>query len=160
MVYVPPTRNQIYEALFALTAGVTWLTPAPPATRTFITRSRRVKLFSDVGALQQPAIYQAEHAETIAEKSNLPYRRIFECKWIVYQRTGADKITAGAVENDQILDALQLAIQPKVADAGFPNRNTLGGLVYHCFFEGSIFKDPGDIDDQGMMVIPVRLLVP
>lgn len=157
------SREEVFTALWALTENVEWnVAPDsdPPIMRTFVTRGRRVKLFNEVSAENQPAIYQAEHAEQIAQKTNLPYRRIFEAKWIIYQKTGADKTVDGVIENNRILDALQAKMQPLVADPGYPQRNTLGGLVWHTFWEGVIFKDPGDIDDQAMMVIPLKVLVP
>lgn len=158
-----PTREQAFTALWALTADVTWVPdPAfPLVTRTFVTRNRRSKLFDDVAAQQQPAIFQWEHGETIAQKTGMPYRRMWYAKWLVYQKTASDDNVAGGIENNLILDALQAAIAPKKTDPGYTDtRNTLGGLVWHCFFEGEIFKDPGDIDAQAMMVVPVTMLVP
>lgn len=150
------SREAIFAALFALTQGVTWDDPA----RTFKTRSRRVKLFSDVPANQQPALYQAEHSESSSQVSNLPYKRTFAASWIIYQAVGNDPKAVPATENNLILDALQAALAPRPTDRGFPQRNTLDGLVYHCYIDGEVFKDPGDIDNQGMMVIPIKLLVP
>ncbi len=160
------TREQVYQAVWALRTLVQWdiHTPVPPddpGYSTLVSSDRRVKLFSDVDSLQKPFVCQAEHGETIAQKTNMPYRRIFECSWIVYQDSGLNKSVAGAILNNKILDAVQAAFAPRPTDIGFRDkRNTLGGLVYHCFLEGSIFKDPGDIDDQGMMVIPIKILVP
>ncbi len=158
-----PTREAAFSALWALTAGVSWVPdPAHPlVTRTWVTRNRRSKLFADVAAGQQPAIFQWEHGEQIAQKTKMPYRRMWYAKWLVYQITASDDAVAGGIENNMILDALQAAIAPRPTDPGFNDeRNTLGGLVWHCFFDGEIFKDPGDIDAQAMMVIPVTMLVP
>jgi hypothetical protein len=152
-----PTREQIYQALANLTTEVVW-----GAGKVFLNQvatRRRVKLFSDASI--QPAIYQAEHEEEVAQITNLPYKRVFKASWIVYQNTGKDHKSVPAVENNLILDAIQVVIEPKPADPGFSSRrNTLGGLVHHCYIDGDVFKDPGDIDDQGMMVIPITMLVP
>lgn len=152
------TREEIYEALFALWAPVRWTTGSEE--RRFKTLSRRVKLFSDVPTGQQPAIYQAEHGEVTGQVSNMPYKRTFMANLIIYQATGNAPAVEGAKENNRILDALETAIAPKPRDTGYPKRNTLGGLVYHAYFDGNIFKDPGDIDNQAMMVVPVKMLVP
>lgn len=152
------TREQIYETLFALWTPVRWM--AGSEERRFKTLSRKVKLFSDVPTGQQPALFQAEHSETTGQTSNLPYKRTFMANLIVYQATGAAPAVEGAKENNRILDALEAAIAPKTNDTGYPKRNTLGGLVYHCYFDGNVFKDPGDIDAQAMMVVPVKMLVP
>lgn len=151
-------REAIFDALFALTANLSWT--AGSATRTFKTRTRRIALFSEVPTTQQPWLGQAEHDEATGQQSNLPYKWILQANWIVYQDTGKDPKAIPAQENNRILDALQAALAPKPTDPGYPKRNTLGGLVHHCYADGSVFKDPGDIDNQGMMVIPIKMLVP
>jgi hypothetical protein len=64
------TRNQVYAALFALTAGLTVAGGGP-----FVTRSRKFKHFSKVAADQQPAFFQTEHTERPAERTNMPAKR-------------------------------------------------------------------------------------
>lgn len=159
---MPVTREQIYGALWDLHSEVKWdIDPMDPLIfETWVSSSRRVQLFNDVPMDQQPYVCQAEHGEQIQQTSNLPYKRIFEASWIIYQASANDENVAGAILNNKILDAIQAALAPKVADPGYPNRNTLGGLVYHCFLDGIILKVPGDIDNQAMMVVPVKLLVP
>lgn len=156
------TREQVYQALFAVGASAKWdVDPMDPLVfSTWVTTSRRLKLFNEVQQDQQPYFCQAEHAETLAQKSNLPYRRVFDAKWIVYQASAFDLETPGVILNNKIIDALQSALSPAVSDPGYPQRNTLGGLAYHTFIDGEILKDPGDIDNQAMLVIPVKVLVP
>ena len=149
-------REAIFGALFALSESIEWGTPA----RGWQTRSRRVKLFSDVPVDQQPAIFQAEHDEVTSQQSNMPYKWVLKAQWIIYQATGNNPDGVPAIENNLILDAVQAAFAPQPSDPGYPKRNTLGGLVHHCYIDGSVFKDPGDIDNQGMMVIPILMLVP
>jgi len=156
-------RETIFKALFALTEGVVWnVGPTnSPEWQRFRTRTRRIVLFSDVGDSDQPWLGQAEHAETFTQVSRMPYRRIFQAQWIVYHVAGKQPNSFPTIQNNLILDALQKAIAPRTTDPGYPDeRNTLGGLVYHCFIEGEVFKDPGDIDDQGMLIVPIRILVP
>lgn len=125
----------------------------------FKTKSRRVKLFSDSGA--QPACYQAEYSDTVDQRTNLPYKEVWEANWIVYQNVAKDVNILPTAENNLILGAIRKALEPVPADIGFPDeRNTLGRLVHHCFMQGRIFKDPGDIDQQGMLVVPIKLLIP
>ncbi len=132
-----------------------------PDARRFITVSRRVKLFSDVAFAQQPACFQAEWGDDSAQVTGMPYKTVIQANWIIYQCVGKDKNALGAIENNLILNGVRRVLAPTPSDRGFPdNRNTLGGLVHHCFISGRIFKDPGDIDDQGMMVVPIKLLVP
>lgn len=152
------SREEVFGALFDRVALCSWGDPA--RLKTFKTKSRRVKLFSDVDAKQQPACFQAEHNETSAQKSNLPYKRIWEAQWIIYHAVGDPKAVP-AIENNLIIEAVEAALAPLPSDPGFlDQRNTLNGLVYHCYIDGTIFKDPGDIDNQGMLVVPIKLLVP
>ena len=153
----------ILATLFERVSQVRWSRPedASPNTHRFETYSRRVKLYSDVPAQQQPACFQAEHATTEGQVSGMPYKTVLEASWLIYQCVGRDARALGVVENNVILTGVRSALAPTPLDPGFADRrNTLGGLVYHCFISGRIFKDPGDIDKQGMMVVPIKLLVP
>jgi hypothetical protein len=141
-------------------ADVRWAREGDPAeVRRFVTMSRRVELFSDCPA--QPACYQAEHGDMVAKVTGMPYKTVLEAKWIIYQNVAQDPNQLGAVENNLIIGGCYRALAPRPDDPGFHDRrNTLGGLVHHCFISGNLFKDPGDLDGQGMMVIPIKVLVP
>lgn len=132
-----------------------------PNTRRFLTVSRRVRLFADVPSESQPACFQAEHGDTYGQVTGMPYKTVLEANWIIYHCVGKDQSAIPAIENNLIIQACRAELAPKPADPGYlDNRNTLNGLVHHCFISGRVFKDPGDIDDQAMIVIPIKLLVP
>lgn len=155
------TREQIFSALFALTQGVTWIPDVLKPPMTFVTRTRRIALFSDVPPEERPWIGQAEHGENFVQVTKLPYKRTFQASWIVYHSAGLVPDSEPTIMNNLILDALQAAMAPKPTDPGFlDDRNTLSGLVHHCYIEGEVFKDPGDIDNDAMIVVPIRILVP
>lgn len=152
-------REPIFEALKALAQEVNWGTEEAPETFRVVTR--RIKLFSDVPAEEQPWLGQAEHNELISQRTNLPYRHILEVSWMVYHKEGEQPDAVPTILNNRILKAVEDALAPKVDDPGFfDKRNTLRGLVHHCFIDGTAFKDPGDIDNQALMMIPIRILVP
>lgn len=154
------TREQIFSALWALNAACTFdmnSGDGAPVMSGWKLRERKLKLFSDVSSAQKPYIAQVEHGEEYVKVRNLPYRRTFSAQWFIYQ----DGAKIPAIINNNILDAVEACLKPKPIDPGFlDNRNTLSGLVYDCYIEGEVFKDPGDIDNQGMMVVPIKLLVP
>lgn len=157
------TREQVFQALFRLTNGVTFDvgTQSVPDVKSFVTRTRRIKLFSDVASSEQPWIGQAEHDEQSAQRSGLPYKRVWNAQWMVYHQAGLEPGYEPTIWNNLIIDALELALAPKITDPGFlDGRNTLSGLVYHCFIDGRIFKDPGDIDNQALIIIPISILIP
>ena len=143
-------REQVFQALFALGQGLTW--GSPPSG--FVFAARRVKLWDDVPG--QPALCQAEHDEQVEQITGLPPKLTLNASWLIYQNAGADPAATPATINNQILDAIQGA---------FPNPDggqvqTLGGLVAKCWINGRIFKDPGDLDGQGLLIVPIQILVP
>lgn len=143
------TREQVYGALIALSAGLTWDSPA----RGFAYRSRRLQLWEDVA--QKPALMQVEHSEVFTQARNLPSRRVFSAEWWVYHEAGASPDAIPATENNLILDAIEAAFpsEPDMAQ-------TLNGLVHHCWIDGKIMKVAGDLDGQSMIVVPIAILVP
>lgn len=148
-------RNQIYQALFDIGSGISWDSPA----RTWAYYSRRLQIWTECP--NQPAFYQVEHDNEIGQMTGMPYKNVLKATWIVYQDTAKDETVVGAIENNLILDALQAAMAPQiVAGQQYVDRNTLGGLVYHAFIDGVTFQDGGDLDGQGVMTIPITLLVP
>lgn len=152
-------REAIYSTLFALTANVTW--DRGDGAETFVTRTRRLALFSDVPDAEQPWLGQAEHSEYQTQQSGMPYKHILEASWMVYHKDGEQPGSVPTILGNLIITALEKVLEPVVQDPGFfERRNTLQGLVYHCFVDGTILKDPGDIDKQALLVVPIKLLVP
>ena len=152
----------IFYTLALRMAEVQWARVGEaPGAHKFKMISRRVKHFADVPGSEQPACFQAEHTTTEEQRTSLPYKTTLEANWIIYQCVGKDKSAIPATENNLILKGVRQALAPATDDPGYlDKRNTLGGLVHHCFISGRIFKDPGDLDDQGMIVVPIKLLVP
>lgn len=152
------SREAIYSALFALVSDGEGqpgkITGADGETLLFT--SRRVKLFDDVPS--QPALCQAEHGETYAQATNMPYKRTFSASWLLYHDVGKDPNAVPSTTTNNLLDAIDAAITPYPSNPGF--RQTLGGLVYHCFISGKVFRESGDLDGQALMVIPITLLIP
>lgn len=148
----------IYAALAARMATVSW-TRADTSTHVFKLTSRRVKMFSDANV--QPCCYQAEPASSEGQVTGMPYKTTLEAFWIIYHQVAKDAKAIPTIENNLIVKACRAALAPLPTDVGFlDRRNTLGGLVYHCFISGRIYKEPGDLDGQGMLTIPIKLLVP
>lgn len=149
----------VYEALAAVMATVRWGPPGDPEKNSFLLTSRRVKLFSDVDKSLQPACYQAEHDEDQVPNTSTPGKVTLSASWIIY--FPSSDLVPGATTQNRILAGVRRALRVAPTDPGYSDRrNTLGGLVYYCRIEGKIFKDPGDIDDQGMLIIPIKMLVP
>lgn len=153
----------IFYALAQRMATVRWTRPgdSTPNTHQFVTVTRRIALFGDVPSPSQPWCGQAEHGEVSEQITGMPYKTTLEATWIIMHCFGKDKNALPTVENNVIITGIRNALAPLPADPGFlSKRNTLNGLVYHCFISGRIFKDPGDLDDQALITVPIKLLVP
>jgi hypothetical protein len=149
-------RETIIEALCAQLAQARFAAPIND-NDTWATLSRRLKLWSDVASADQPALFVAEHGENIAFASeNLPGKTTLNIDLFVYISAGRDRDCIPARDLNIALDALTAALAPP---PGF-DRQTLGGLVHHCRIEGRIVKDPGDLDGQGLALVPIKILAP
>lgn len=138
-------REDIYAALLTL------LQAAAP----FQTISRRVRLWSDLSAAQQPALFLVAKGEDHAPQTGLPPRRTLQADLVVYA-LAPDDDTAGSQVLNPLLDALQTALRPPPYSAD----QTLGGLVQHAWIEGHIQTDEGALGPQAVAVIPVHILAP
>ncbi|HEY2710056.1 MAG TPA: hypothetical protein VGI95_18575 [Caulobacteraceae bacterium] len=144
------TVEQIYEALFALGAGLTW-----PGGGALAFSSRRVKTFEDLPA--QPALCQAETDETVSQVTSLPSLTTLGASWLLYHQAGKDDDAIPAQTTNAMLSAVKaLFIDP--TDPSFAQ--TLGGAVHKCWIDGRIQKFQGDLDGQTLIVVPIKLLVP
>jgi hypothetical protein len=144
------TREDVFNALFALGQSLQWGSPSTGLAFT----ARRVKLWDDLPA--QPALCQAEPDEMVSETTGLPSKSTYSVNWLIYHAAGKDPGVTPATETNLILDAVQ-ALFP----SGDPDHvQTLGGRVHHCFIAGKVFKDSGDLDGQALIIVPIKILVP
>ncbi len=140
-------REAIYTALFNLVV----------ASASFVTASRRLKLWTDVNASQKPAIFIAQRGESYHQGSEAtPQKVTLKADIFIYTNAGKDPNVVPATQINSLVDAVDAAL------AGSPvtGQQTLGGLVSHCWIEGDIVIDPGDMDGDGVAMIPIRILIP
>lgn len=150
----------VYAALRERMNLVSW-TRADNSEHVFKTKTRRIVMFDQVAPDQQAWCGQAEYGEQYDQTSGLPYKTVLEAHWLIYQCIAKDPKAEASIENNLIVEGCRAALAARPSDVGFyERRNTLGNLVYKCYINGRIFKDPGDIDGQGLILIPIRILVP
>ncbi len=137
-------REQIMQALFALVSG----------SSSYVTASRRLRLWTDVSSGEKPAIFQYERDDMYANGKN--YLPIVEMSvdLFVYIDAGKDQSIAPITVLNPLIDAIDAALKPSPVT----NKQTLGGLVSHCYIDGKVMKDPGDIDGDGIALIPIKIL--
>lgn len=142
-------REAIYQALFDLMVPAYEWKNAP---------SRRVSLWNEVPNEARPSMMQFEGHD---EQFNWPNNSanpvvILEASIFIY--TCAPKPEIGATILNNVLNAVTWRLTPTGPDLT-TGRQTLGGLVHSARIQGSVTRVPGDIDDDGMAIVPIRILV-
>ena len=149
-------REDIANALFALLQAATF-SAAINGSTTWLTSSRRLELWGDVPTDQQPAMFLVEHTEDDQQPGRgIPVKRYMDFAVFCYAPCVDKSIVGGTLVN-LMTSAVETALAPDDVAADVL---TLGYTVQWCRIEGKIFKDPGDIDGQAMIIIPVRVLLP
>jgi hypothetical protein len=121
--------------------------------------ARRLKLWSDVPAASRPACFLFEGGqETYSWSGNAIPKRVIEVKLFVYLNA-KDPSVAGSALLNSVMDAFDTAFTLSGGDV-VSGRNTLGGTVYNCRIDGKALKDPGDLDGDALLIVPVKLILP
>ena len=146
------TREQAITALQTLVTNAYAWTTAP---------SRRLKLWTDVPPSQRPACFLFEGGRNSYAWSNVNApKRDLDVQLFIYI-DAKDPNVIGSTQLNNILDALDTALAP---DTGFPGApggaNTLGGLVASCRVFGEVLKEPGDLDGDGLLLVPIKIILP
>lgn len=157
--FPPGPRTQIRSALLGLVQQMTFRAPINGAS-TWVTTSLRLKLWGDVPSSQQPAAFITKHRER-REIARAPIQAGLDVRYshlsiYCYSRTD-DPSIIGSDDLDVMLEAFDAAFTP---DKMGTLLLTLGGLSYYARIEGQIFMDPGDIDNQAMLIVPVIVEMP
>lgn len=136
-------REAIYAAIFSLVSGCA----------AFQTTGRVLKDWSETDA--QPALYQIQTGEVAHESfPGLPLRWTLNVRLFVYaQGDGSSSNTPSSALNP-LIDAIEAAIAPPSGQT----RQTLGGLVEHCWIEGKVEIFEGVLGNQAVAIIPVSAL--
>jgi hypothetical protein len=120
---------------------------------------RRLKLWSDVSAANRPACFLFEGSqETYTWSESALPKRIIEVRLFVYLNA-KDPSVVGATLLNNVMDAFDTAFALSGGDVVL-GRNTLGGTVYNSRIDGKILKDPGDLDGDALLIVPVKLVLP
>jgi hypothetical protein len=143
-------REQISVAFFDLVGGAVGFTAT----------SRRFVHWDQVNETQMPFLTMLKTGEVRGRQSEgLPTLTI-NAHVLIYMSAGLDPEDVHDTAMNALLDAVDAAVAPSGADALAGNRQTLGGLVSHCYPLGPVFIDTGDIDGKAVAAIPFQILVP
>lgn len=141
------TREQVYQALYALTDGV---------SATFKTRGRRIKLPENVASEQQPALFQVQTGEVFEPLSGTPPLRRMGVAWVIYTNVGEDANAVPSTEINPILDTLEALLKP----APGKDKVTLAGIVAYARFTGNVEISEGVLGQQAVSIMHVEILFP
>lgn len=151
------TRAQVMAAVIARVQAVTFASAINGAMTWRNTDTNRLRLWADVTPDQQPAAFVVTHRERDEYRNLGVVRRRLELGIWCYSRSDANP---GQPDLDVMVAALEAQFGPAAADNNSTGQLTLGGLVYWCRIEGQVFKDPGDIDNQTLLIVPLLIEMP
>ncbi len=119
------------------------------------TDSRRMRLWSDVAPTDKPSLLIRQEGESYDQLRGFPPKITLSAEVYIYFDAGKDPNAIPATTVNTLMDAIDVAMRP---DDFLNSVLTLGGLVSHCWIEGDVSFDPGDIDGDGVLVLPVKVL--
>ena len=149
------SRNDVSTAILAKLTSMTLDTNFLPSS-SWLLVSNRLKLWGDVSPDLKPCVYLVTHKESDPYTHLGTLRRTLNYQFWVYLRTSDD--APGQPQLDSLLQSFENTFN--VPDNFSSNSNTLGGLVYWARIQGRIFKDPGDIDNDAVMIVPFDVEMP
>jgi len=138
-------RDAVYQALFD------WVSSSP----VWKTKDRKLKLWGDVPKSERPAIFQQETDEDVVGGSGgSPSLTTLKPRLLIY--TNAESADVPASLLNKLCDIVTATLSPNPI-TGMQN---LGGMCQHAWITGTIIKDPGDLDGDGLAMIPISVTVP
>lgn len=149
-------RTLVMTRVFQMISGMAFVAPVMGKTG-WVTKEQRLRLWSDVPSEQQPYVALVTHSE-VEDKQGLGLTRV-TLNLAAYIYTRAPKGVIGQTDLDTIMTTFENTWNAAV-DNFSTNEATLGNLVYWCRIQGKVFKDPGDLDEQTLLVVPIVVEMP
>ena len=144
------SREQIAIAFFNLVKGAA----------NFKATSRRFVHWDQVNETQMPFLTMLKTGEQRGRQNESLPTLTINAHVFVYLSAGMDPEDVPDTAMNAVLDSIDAAVAPSGGDALTRNKQTLGGLVAHCYPFGPIFIDTGDTDGKAVAAIPFQILVP
>jgi hypothetical protein len=151
------TRTEVKAATFAKITSMTFATPVQGQS-TWVTASQKLKLWGEVDVTLRPAVFLVSHSEEDEYRGLGLYRRRLRLAAWCYTRCSETDI--GDTQLDTIMDSFEATFGQAAVDNFSTNECTLGGLVYFVRIDGKVFRDPGDLDNDAMLIVPLLVEMP
>ena len=136
-------REAAYQALFDLLNSIEGIA----------TCSRILTHWDDVSPNQQPALYLAQDTQLASQTKGMPSIYLLGAKVWVYAHRDTCEVVPSAQIN-YILDAIHSILMPNPSPE---YRQTLGGVVQHCWINGAIETDEGTLGNQAVAIVPITM---
>ena len=140
------TREAAYGALFA-TLG----TLGGAVTTT----DRRLRALDELNSAELPALFMAVGDQQVEARHGLPPKRTLTADIYLYAANPDPHSAAGPALND-LIDALEAAVAPPA----YADVQTLGGVVDHCFVEGTIAVYEAPKGQRAAALVTIHMLMP
>ena len=138
----------IYQALFNRLSGIDG----------FVTTSRRLRLWNDVAPTERPALFVTQGNQFEAPTKGLDAIVELSAEAYIYVHE-EDPTKPPSSQLNTMIDRFRAKLAPDHPD--ICEYQTLGGLVEHCWIEGTIevYEAAENMHyDQGIAIIPIRIL--
>ena len=136
-------REAIYSALFGLVSAID----------SFVTVTRRVKVYADIDQATQPALLLVELGESWALPAVPPQTVTLKARLFLYCESN-DPTAPVSPQLNTLIDAVVEALAP----ADIEEHQTLGGLVYSVAIAGEIAIAEG-LSGQSEAMVPVEIIL-
>lgn len=124
----------------------------------FLTTGRRLLRWTAVSA--QPALFLRDASNEYPARSTIVFEKpVLDAEVWIYSMAGENPDIAPTIALNCILDAIDTVMMPTAPGDVVYQRLTLGGLAQHCWIEGRVEIDAGDLDKQAKAVVPIKILV-
>ena len=137
------SREAIYSALFTLVSGAA----------DFVTTGRRIQIITQMQPSQLPALFQQQVSEDTQQVNGIPPKYTLRVDIAIYA-LNPDQTQAATPQLNALIDAVEAALAPSPATG----RQTLGGLVSHCFINGKTDIFEGDLGNKAAAVLPIEIV--
>jgi len=138
-------REAAYGALFDLLNEIDGMN----------TCSRILAHWDDVSPSAQPAMYLAQDAQQASQTKGMPSIYLLGAKVWIYAHRDTNEVVP-SIQINNILDAIDDVLAPNPS----PDfKQTLGGVVQHCWINGAIITDEGTLGNQAVAIVPITMQV-
>ena len=121
----------------------------------FVSMGQNPKIWSKLTPGDQPAMYLVDIGETVVQNQAYGLSKyLLHFEILIYVRADASPAAIPATQLRTLRDAIDAQMQSIPPG----ERQTLGNVVYHAWIEGEVLVDTGILDQQCVVMIPVKVL--